>query len=474
MSPHEIHISVIIPVHNKASTLSIMVEWIVSQLASNAFYEVIFVLDHCNDGSASILKLGANLSSVHIIENSEGAPSAARSRNIGIELSSGTHCLFLDADIIGSDAFAGRLREHISRRPNDVVLGEVLGNALSTQTWSLLVRDHVAIDHLNRSEMLQWARLQRELADIRKIFVSDREFGSFDTLPAPWTLGWSSAFAASSQKLREVGGFCELFNQKGSEDLELSYRLFRLGLSFSMLCQESVLHMPHDRDRVNEEQRDRDHEFKMLQMYPTAEMEALCSFDGFHANPMLSILARVDDALLRKVEALQFSIGGLQSLSLPNHIPLLIGTAPNFIIDAFDPQFIVRPCISPSCERLPLFGFRLPFEDMRFPHAVLMGVWQHLPERLMCRIFDEALRVAREVYVIKDTRLPLDMAMWPMESIYVHDTPYWERIHRVSRSLYDYSLSAIGEAQPLYTFHLRRLPISKTLKIMKNDHEDKQ
>ncbi len=124
--------------------------------------------------------------------------------------------------------------------------------------------------------------------------LADPADGSLDHLPAPWTLGWSSAMAVPAAAFDALGGFCEDFRFKGSEDLELCYRLWRTGASFGLVSGAEVLHLPHRRDRGREEALDRLQEREMLAMHPTPEMEALCAFDGANANPMLELLARVD------------------------------------------------------------------------------------------------------------------------------------------------------------------------------------
>jgi hypothetical protein len=172
-------------------------------------------------------------------------------------------------------------------------------------------------------------------------------------------------------------------------------------------------------------------------------MEALCAFDGSHANPMLELLEWIGSDITNDLERSWDLPLDPSKLSLPSKVPLILGPPASWLVDNLDFDYIVWPSAQPGI--VPLFGFSLPFDDGSFSAAALIGLWQLLPERLACRIIDEALRVATEVYLVKDMRSALPVPPWSLEILSFHDSPYWERTHKLRRSFYDFTLSPCGK-----------------------------
>jgi hypothetical protein len=453
MSLERVRLSAIVPIRNKARTLPAFLAWVAPTLQSGQLDQAICVLDHCDDGSELFLQAETQLREsgrLVVLTGAEDAPSAARARNRGISAATGTHCLFLDPDVVGSDDFVGELRALVARRPDDVVLCELLANGSSSQIWPLVARDHDCMETSERRRLIEWARGEPLLADVRCQRL-DRGATSLDHLPAPWAVAWSSALVVPRSQLSAIG-FCEEFDGKGSEDLELAYRLWRDGARFSML-RTPLLHLPHHRDRTREEVCDRQHERRMLAMHPTREVEALCAFDGANANAMLPLLSIIDEEAVASLSGWPITGDELQALGLPSHAPIVIGTRSPSLLDALAPSVAV--CPEARGERgLPLFGFALPFAARSFHSAVAAGLWQLLPERLACRVFSEALRVARSVYVLKDRRLYGRVPSWPVDELSLRDTPYWARTSPISASFHDYVVRPLGRAGPLTSFEL--------------------
>lgn len=452
-----VRISAVVPVHDKADTLPLTLDWLERLATSGAVHETVLVMDHCTDASAEIAAgRAARGAWLRVLRRDGGGGSAAAARNAGARASSGTHLLFLDADVVGRDDFGERMRERVARVPDGVALAPVLGNAGSLQTWPFRAGDPDALGRLPAREWVDWALGEPDLADLRTE-LAEPESGSLDHLPAPWTLGWSSAMAVPAAAFRAQGGFRESFAFKGSEDLDLSYRLWRAGAPFGLVPGAPVLHLPHPRDRRREEALDRLQEREMLALHPTPEMEALCAFDGANANPMLGLLSRVDR---RAVEGLARPMppDARRALALPGHVPLLVGHCGPSLLGELAPERVVCPGLEPAPGRLPLFGFSLPFADAAFPSAVVAGTWQLLPERLAARIVGEALRVAGTVYLLRDLRVRADPAAWPRERLAALDAPYWERTSPPPRSWFDFTAEPLGRAGDVLSFRVRREP----------------
>jgi hypothetical protein len=167
----------------------------------------------------------------------------------------------------------------------------------------------------------------------------------------------------------------------------------------------------------------------------------------------LGLLQAIDAQLINRVTTSLTQRINFDSLNIPRPVELSIGPPPSWLIDSIDAEYIVCPCIEHGETRLPLLGFALPFEDGVFGAAVLIGLWQLLPERLACRLIGEALRVAKAVYLIKDTELRMSLP-FDTQLLALHDAPYWERTYSLRRAFHDFQLRECGHEGPLYAFQV--------------------
>jgi hypothetical protein len=87
---------------------------------------------------------------------------------------------------------------------------------------------------------------------------------------------------------------------------------------------------------------------------------------------------------------------------------------------------------------LPLLGLALPWDDGEFDAAVIPDLRGLLPEALVCRVFQEAARVARRLRYLRLDRLPPRAPLVREELLATFDRPYWERTHYVSRHYHDW------------------------------------
>jgi len=92
MTNDHLLVSVIIPVYNRANTLSIAIESVLAQTFKD--FEIIVIDDYSTDNSASI---ATNFPQVRMIRH-ESNKGAAAARNTGINTSRGKYVAFLDSD----------------------------------------------------------------------------------------------------------------------------------------------------------------------------------------------------------------------------------------------------------------------------------------------------------------------------------------------------------------------------------------
>ncbi|MBE7542287.1 MAG: glycosyltransferase [Bryobacteraceae bacterium] len=445
-----IELSVIVPTHDRPRHLARTLHALMAQVMRD--FEVVVVADDCGEETFAVLERARKAAPVPlgVVECVER--SAARARNLGLAATSGRNCVFLDTDVLVPKDFTRTLRSAFTGSPSAVLLTPMYGNAASSLTWPLLVNNDRAAEMLECSDLLEWASHQMKLRDVRVPFAHP-ETGSLDHLPAPWVFCWSSAMAVARALIEEIGGFAEAFEVKGSEDIELGMRLSKAGATFTLLPNSYVFHLPHDRDRTREESSDFIHALRLLSMHTTPAMEALCAFDCANANPMIELLGTLTPILGDLARHAASRSAHRDVLCLPNP-DLVIGPPPSWLGSSPKTPRVVCPVPANCADQVPLFGFALPFEDKFFRVAVLTYLWQILPERLACRLFDEALRVAEQVFVLKDAALAISEVDIPADRLAAYDTPYWERTRRLRRSFYDYRLAPLAQDHELYSYQL--------------------
>jgi GT2 family glycosyltransferase len=404
--------TVIVPVHDKMDTMEIALYAVLEQDAPRESFDVVVVDDHCNDACAEALLRFCRSNDLQLIVRREQPPSASRARNAGLAAARGERLLLLDSDVVLPRDALSRLIA-AKAEPDVALLVETYGSSVADTIWEFLA----PVPDTGRP--FDWAALA-PLADAR---VAQE----FDHLAAPWMYFWTTAVWIDRARLQRLGGFEPGLSGKGSEDIELGYRLHRDGVRLAMADGLKALHLPHPRDRAKQECLDRIHERQSLATHRDLAVEMLCAFDAGNAAMALNTFSKLNAERL-------------DELPRPTAIAnVLRGEGPVYL----------GPWISPDerkalgvedriVQRAPLIGFALPDADEDFATAVLPDLRGLLPEAAICRLIQEAWRVAREVYVLRWSVPPAFVATLH-DGIWRHfDRPYWERSQPVSRSYYDW------------------------------------
>lgn len=193
-------LSVVIPTYNRFDTLAHVLPTLLAQDLAPSEYELLVCDSNSDDGTAQYL---ARLRAEHPgVRHLPGAYSGrAAARNAGIAAARGTIVLFNDADILASpNLLSTHLRRHRERTGVAVVGLEVQVKDLAEYVFK---RDHPqARGHLHPAsrKKLSWLYFLTGNASVRR---SD---------------------------LLRAGSFDESFTGYGHEDLELGYRLQRMGI----------------------------------------------------------------------------------------------------------------------------------------------------------------------------------------------------------------------------------------------------
>ena len=200
-------ISVVVPTYNRLETLAHVVPTLLAQNLDSAAYEVLVCDSNSSDGTAEYL---AQVSERHpTVRHLPGTYSGrAAARNAGIAAARGEIVLFNDADILASnDLLSTHLRRHRENERIAVVGLEVQVKDLAEYEFK---REHPqARGHLHPPS-------RKKLS---------------------WLYFLTGNASARRGDLVEAGCFDESFTGYGHEDLELGYRLHRLGVE--------ILYEPH-------------------------------------------------------------------------------------------------------------------------------------------------------------------------------------------------------------------------------------
>jgi len=256
--------SIVIPTYNKMSRLRLMLESF-QYTKIDSDMELILVNDGSTDDTRDFLIEFSG--AVHIqpqitvrVINTENKGRSA-ARNTGIMHSSGDCIIFLDDDVLlGADTVTSHLAMH-SRYADAVVHGKIYslphlkfftdpldglmmngqrakGHLSSLVLNMQMFRDQSIIDYCNR-----YGKISKFEKDIEALYSKSND-NSFK-----WIGFTGGNVSVKKADLIKAGMFDEQMGVDwGCEDLELGYRLCKLGLRFFFCNQAEVYHMNHYRE----------------------------------------------------------------------------------------------------------------------------------------------------------------------------------------------------------------------------------
>jgi len=205
--PNTPKISVQICSYNRRELLRRSLEALFRQDIPPSDYEIVLVDDGSTDGTAEMARSLAAPCRLKVLTKPNGG--LARARNLGIKNAEGEIILFMDDDTFADPAL---LREHLATHaecPKCVVIG-----------W---------VNHI--SELDPKGPRKVKLADLSNSFF------------------WTSNVSVRKKYIYEAGLFDEEFTEYGWEDLELGYRLKKLGLERRINPRAIVSHYKRPRTK---------------------------------------------------------------------------------------------------------------------------------------------------------------------------------------------------------------------------------
>ncbi len=197
-----IRVSIVIPTYNRIARLKQVIAAIERQTYPLENMEVIVVSDGCADGTDEYLTNIETPLNLRFLVQQNSGPAAAR--NNGFRSARGEDVLFIDDDVVPSPQLvAEHMRLHAAR-PGLVVVGPM-----------------IAPPDFVHSPWVAWeqAMLEKQYAAMRR--------GDWAPTARQFYTGNTSL---PRQMLINSGGFDERFRR--AEDIELAYRLEKLGVEF--------------------------------------------------------------------------------------------------------------------------------------------------------------------------------------------------------------------------------------------------
>jgi glycosyltransferase involved in cell wall biosynthesis len=193
-------LSVVIPTLNRADLLAVTIDRISNQTVSPDIYEIVVVDNGSTDRTRAVLEEKSRVYR-HLKHFRQPKPGAAATRNVGLRNARGEIVVFIDDDILAEKHLVETHLASHQRHPRAAIIGGV------TTPWAN-----------SRDPFLRYLR-DRRIFNPYSITGGPIDFSYYHT----------GNVSTPRDLLVQAGGFNEEFHMYGMEDIELGYRLEKLG-----------------------------------------------------------------------------------------------------------------------------------------------------------------------------------------------------------------------------------------------------
>lgn len=399
-------ISVIVPCHNNSHIENVL-DSVISQLRSED--EIIVVDDYSDEKTKETLDKMKDRGVLVVHSQKRGNRSA--NRNLAAGMSRGELLLFLDGDVLLETGALEKIREYDFGSVSGIC-GSVAAMRMLPETADIYFKSYFD----KKSSYPDFDLWHTAFPDAREKSEN-----------LPWNRFYTALAVVPREKYLQAGGFDESFEGWGAEDVDIGYRLSKLG-KLKTAPHIRAIHIPHKRNILNEEISGRTNMYAMLKKYRNRDMEELLSF---------ALKESASEALSRVIKTLSQLEG--ESISTPETKGELVFNSiskshPEGNIVRFDD---VGGLISES-----FIGLALPFDDGYFDSVSATTELFDYPEPLAARILQELLRVSGQVKIKK---VPPRSVNWAgIEEKFMHIFCYY-KIYLFADSYQDFCIEDKGE-----------------------------
>lgn len=409
--------SIIIPTYNREEMLRWTLSSLVNQDPLTPEFEVLVCDDGSSDGTKRAVEgFSSSLNLRYFFQEDRGY-RVAKARNLGIRAARGRICIFLDSGVIVRKKYVlAHLQIHASFPDPSAVIGYVHGFDEADSEGHKLLDLQVPLDPELTIERM---KVGSGFPDMRE--PAYRECGNdLSGLPAPWAFFWTCNVSAPRAAIERAGLFDEDFNAWGVEDVDLGYRLHKLGLTFRIGWEAEAIHCPHHRDIEANQKSDRDNRRLFFKKHLDFPSETLQYSTDFSFNPMLSGFFESR----RRRPAPRIDPGSVLSAldaAVRTGKVVLSGTACYACLDTGlnaeclepDRGLMTRWAAKyPGIRFLNLLGLATPYQDGMFEAAIISPDWIHLNESWRSILFREQSRISKiQVFLLEGSGPPPGPAM---------------------------------------------------------------
>jgi len=325
----------------------------------------------------------------------------------------------------------------------------VYGIDCNNISWSIRFSEHLNWKELYNAQFHQLIQTSNFLKDRRddcfKKFNDD-----LSNFASPWCYFWTLNASVPKSALLEAGLFDERFLFKGSEDLEMGYRLYLNNMKFLFHRGGYVFHLPHPRSKSREAKVDMAHEYLFLTKFPNIEIETLCSFDCGHTSFLLPVIKNAMQHQISSEYDISYDIPKLSSQIRIAGDVLFIGCTNIELVKSSRGKHVVEVNTKrvkvikkqfPEFHVYNLMGTALPFDNNKFGFVIFNDAWRCYSDSLLSRILDELLRVGEKVFLIKNVKWVSPELSQLNSTIADNDLPYWSDYIFLSHDLDHFTIS---------------------------------
>ena len=233
----KINNSVVIPVYNQYEQLKKVLNGFKEQTVDSDEYEIVIV----DDGSTDLLskergvvlceKYNLNIELIH--QKNSGRAVA---RNKGVQYSRGKRIIFCDADRI---PYINFVREHMWKKINRKEV--IIGNSYDYFGSYKKIEE----SKFDWNYILKMSRNPIFYKKIQNYYLEEKNNnGEFI-----WLAYLAGNSSIDKEIFQRLGGFNEIFKERGFEHYELGYRLYKYGINFIINNKIFSFHIPHKRKK---------------------------------------------------------------------------------------------------------------------------------------------------------------------------------------------------------------------------------